>query len=254
MVGEIRRWSAIVLVIALAVGCTGDDGAAAPRSTNPTPSTTIAAAATTTTEPPLIGKPLVVAEQGLSAFPDPIDPLSSLGGYGVVLENPNPDVMATGVRVVTRILDASGAELLVDSAVLNAVLPGQRMAVGRTLIEPISDPTQLDVTVEVSAWIMPAFAAGGLVATQVITEPEQGGGLITTFAVTSSWPKPEEGVDVTAVYRAADGRILGAESATLAIVVPGADVPVRIPLLSPIPDLASTEVFVGRGFAAQTTG
>jgi hypothetical protein len=32
------------------------------------------------------------------------------------------------------------------------------------------------------------------------------------------------------------------------------EVPAQIRLLSPIPDLASTEVFVGRGIAAQTTG
>ena len=50
-----------------------------------------------------------------------------------MIENPNPDVMATGVRVVTRLLDDAGTELLVDSALLNAILPEQRMAVGRTL-------------------------------------------------------------------------------------------------------------------------
>lgn len=252
MIGEVRRASTIVLVIAMTMGCTGDDGSGAPTASRPVTTTEVVAA--TTTEPPVSGSPLIVAEQGLSAFPDPIDPLSSLGGYGVVLENPNPDLMATGVRVVTRILDAAGTELLVDSAVLNAVPPGRRMAVGRTLIEPIVDPTQLDVSVEVSAWIVPASTTGTLSATQVITEPEQGGGLVTIFTVTSTWPKPEEGVDVTAVYRAADGRILGAESATLAVVAPGADVPVRILLLSPIPDMAATEVLVGRGFAAQTIG
>ena len=78
--------------------------------------------------------------------------------------------------------------------------------------------------------------------------------MVTTFTVTSTWPEPEEGVDVTAVYRAADGRILGAESTALTTVPPGADRPGRIPLLSPIPDLASTDVFVGRGFVAQTIG
>ena len=58
--------------------------------------------APTTTAPPLTGEPLVVVDQGVSTFPDPFDPRATLGGYGVVIENPNPDVMATGVRVVTR--------------------------------------------------------------------------------------------------------------------------------------------------------
>ena len=147
----------------------------------------------------------------MSTFPDPFDPRATLGGYGVVIENPNPDVMATGVRVVTRILDDAGTELLVDSALLNAVLPDQRMAVGRTLVEPIEGPTQLEVAIEVSEWLEPASTEGRLAATAVVTEPEEAGGSVTRFNVISTWPDEEEGVDVTAIYRAADGRILGAD-------------------------------------------
>jgi hypothetical protein len=40
----------------------------------------------------------------------------------------------------------------------------------------------------------------------------------------------------------------------LALVSPGADTPGQIRLLSPIPELAATEVYVGRGLAAQTVG
>jgi hypothetical protein len=72
--------------------------------------------------------------------------------------------------------------------------------------------------------------------------------------VRSSWPEQEDGVDVTAIYRAADGHILSAESTTLAVVPVRGAVPGQIRLLSPIPDLATTEVFVGRGIAAQTIG
>ena len=254
MTGGTCRRPAAVLLAALAMACSGDDGgAASPRVERPALSPT-QPQTTGTTEAPLVGEPLLVSEQGLSTFPDPIDPTSSLGGYGVVIDNPNPDLMATGVRVVTRILDASGVELLVDRAVLNAVSPAGRMAVGRTLIEPLADPTQLEVQVEVSAWLRPASATAELTATEIVTEPAPGGGLVTSFDVSSSWPEREEGVDATAVFRAADGSILGAEYTTIAFVAPGASAPVRITLLSPIPGLASTEVFVGRGFAAQTTG
>ena len=127
--------------------------------------------------------------------------------------------MATGVRVVTRILDPAGAELLVDSTLLNGILPGQRMAVGRTLIEPIEEPTSLDVKVEVTAWLPPASTDGRLVAEDVVTEPEEAGGSVTRFKVRSTWPELEDGVDVTAVYRAEDGRILSAESTSLDVPV-----------------------------------
>jgi len=239
------------LVIALTAACSGGSGDDDSRSTTTRP---FSQGVTTTTEPPLVGQPLVVAEQGVTSFPDPYDRSQSLGGYGVVLLNPNPDLLAAGVHVTTHLLDAAGTELLVDNALLNGVMPGQRMAVGRTLIEPIAKPTQLTVTVEVSAWLRPAAPTGSLTAQEAVTEPEPYGGAVTRFAVHSGWPTNEEGVDVTAVYRAADGRVLAAESTTLEELPPGAVVLSQIRLLSPIPGLASTEVLVGRGFAAQTVG
>ncbi len=255
MRGRARRAAALA-VLALAAGAcsgSGDDRPTAADSDTTDP-VTASTASSTTTAPPLTGEPLVVVEQGVSTFPDPIDPTATLGGYGVILENPNPAVMATGVRVVTRILDDAGSELLVDRALLNAVLPGQRMAIGRTLIEPIDGPTRLEVDMEVSAWLLPASPDGRLVADSVVTEPEAAGGSVTRFTVRSTWPEAEDGVDVTAIYRTEDGRILGAESTTLASVPFDEPVTGEIHLLSPIPDLATTEVFVGRGFAALTTG
>jgi hypothetical protein len=247
------RAAALVAVAALLAACssTDDDGTA---DTTPTTSVSTTTTAPTTTAPPLTGKPLVVVDQGVSSFPDPFDPTATLGGYGVVIENPDAELMATGIRVITRILDDAGTELLVDSTLLNGILPGQRMTVGRTLIEPIEDPTRLEVAFEVTAWLVPASPDGRLVAEGVVTEPEEAGGAITRFTVRSTWPEPEDGVDVTAVYRAADGRILSAEPTSLASVPIDQPVAGQIRLLSPIPDLATTEVFVGRGFAALTTG
>jgi hypothetical protein len=236
----------------LVAACSGDDDESGGATS--APQRVIVETTTSTTEAPLTGQPLVVAEQGVSSFPDPFDPTTTLGGYGVILQNPNPDVMATGVRIVTRVLDPAGAELLVDHSLLNAIMPNQRMAVGRTLIEPIADPTQLVVTVEVTAWLKPAFAEGALTVDNVVTEPEENGGAVTRFTARSTWPAPEDGVDVTAIYRAADGRILGAESTTLGSVPVRGEVPGQIRLLSPIPELSTTEVFIGRGIAAQTSG
>lgn len=255
MLRRARRAVAVSLLIAVAVGCAGgDDDEGGSETTTTSVTTSTSTSSSTTTEPSLTGDPLVVAEQGVSSFPDPFDPTATLGGYGVILQNPNPDVMATGVRVVTRILDDAGTELLVDSALLNGVLPGARMAVGRTLIEPIKDPTRLEVAVEVTAWLLPASTEGRLVAEGVVTEPEEAGGSVTRFSVRSTWPDEEDGVDVTAVYRAADGGILAAEYVSLAVVPTDGPVAGQIRLLSPIPDLATTEVFVGRGFAALTLG
>jgi len=247
--------AAAFLAALVATACSGGGDASSSRDTGRSTGSTVAIATTTsTTEATLTGQPLVIAEQGVSSFPDPFDHTATLGGYGVILQNPNADVMATGVRVVTHILDPTGKELLVDSTLLNAVMPGQRMALGRTLIEPVENPTQLSITVEVAAWLLPASAKGGLASEDVVTEPEANGGAITRFTVRSTWPEPEEGVDATAIYRAADGRILGAESTTLALVPPATTSPGQIRLLSPIPELATTEVFVGRGLAAQTSG
>jgi hypothetical protein len=250
----VRLVAAALGAALLVTGCSGGGGDGSDAVTSTTVNRASAETTTSTTEAPLTGQPLIVAQQGVSSFPDPFDLTTTLGGYGVILKNPNPDVMATGVRVTTRILDPAGTELLVDHALLNAVMPNQHMALGRTLIEPIAEPTQLDVKVEVTAWLKPAFTEGSLVAEGVVTEPEENGGAVTRFTVRSTWPEGEDGVDVTAIYRAADGRILGAESTSITSVPARGAVPGQIRLLSPIPDLASTEVFVGRGIAAQTTG
>lgn len=244
-----RSVAGAALALLLAAGCSsgGGDGAST--------TTTAPGDTTSTTEAVILqGEPLVVADQGVSAFPDPFDPASTLGGYGVVLHNPNPDLMAVGVRVTSRILDPAGAELLVDRSLLNAVMPGTDMAVGRTLIEPIADPTAIEVAVEVAAWAPVDEPAPPFAAEAVTTEADVAGGAVTRFTVRSDRTVAEEAVDVTAVYRAADGRILGAETTTLASVPAGATTPGQIRLLSPIPSLATTDVYVGRGIAAQTGG
>jgi hypothetical protein len=250
----VRAVAAALAVLAMAACSSGGDATAESRAARATTTHQLVETTTTAPGPVLTGQPLIVVEQGVSAWPDPFDHTATLGGYGVILQNPNPDLLASGVRVVTRVLDPAGTELLVDSTLLNGVMPGQRMALGRTLIEPIVDPTQLAITVEVTSWLRPTAPEGGLQADSVVTEPEEHGGAVTRFTVRSTWPEPEEGVDVTAVYRAADGRILAAESTVLASVPVRGDVAGQIRLLSPIPDLVTTEVFVGRGLAAHTTG
>ena len=249
------RLIAATFAVALAAACSGGgDIASLAERAQAAATTTIPPSTTTTAGLVRTGEPLEIVEQGVSSFPDPFDPGATLGGYGVVLRNPNPDVIAAGVRVITRVLNSLGEELVTDRTLINGVMPRQRMALGRTLIEPVEDPAQLHVSVEVSAWLEPASTTGRLMAEDVVTEPEPNGGAVTRFTVRSTWPESEEGVDVTAVYRGADGRILSAESTTLPLVPPSGEVPSQIRLLSPIPDLTTTEVFVGRGLAAQTTG
>ena len=224
------------------------------RERLPSSSPSSSAPASSTTVSPANALPLVVTEQGLVSFPDPYLRGQSLGGYGVVLQNPNPELLAAGVRVTTRVLDAAGTELLVDNALLNGIMPGQRMAVGRTLVESVTGPTRLDITVDVSAWIAPATGVGELRATEAITQPEPNGGAVTRFAVQSASAGGEDGVDVAALYRGTDGVLLAVETTALDQLPPGQIVVGQIRLLAPIPGLVSTEVLVGRGLSAQITG
>lgn len=244
-----RAASGAAALILSVAACTGGSGGVGnePSESSVVPTTPV-------TEPTALGQPLMVVEQGVIDFPDPYDRTQSLGGYAVVLLNPNRDLLAAGVHVTTHLRDAQGTELLIDNALLNGVMPGQRMAVGRTVIEPIAAATQLTVSVEVSAWLHPAATTGSLSAEEAVTSPEPLGGAVTRFAVRSSWPWPEEDVDITAVYRGPGGKVLAAESTTLDVVPPGAVVFSQIRLLLPIPGLVSTEVLVGRGIGAQTIG
>lgn len=245
------RLKAAVAAAALAGGllaaCSGGGGGAEATST------TLPTVTSTTVEREPVGAPLTVLDQGVTAFADPYDSSQTLGGYGVVLGNPNQDLMAAGVLVTSRLLDEGGEEVLVDRTLLNGVMPGQKMAVGRTIVEPIAAPSQLEVSIMVSTWLPPA-APGGINAQEAVTVPEPFGGAATTFALRSAWPSNEESVDVTAVYRDADGNILSAEMTAIDEVPAGEVVAGRIRLLAPIPGLESTEVLVGRGLAAQITG
>jgi hypothetical protein len=246
------RSLAALLVGALLVtsaACTDDlDLPESATTTEPTIQPT-----STSTTVPREGIPLVVVEQGTTSFPDPYERGQRIGGYGVVLQNPNDNVLAAGVQVTTRLLDANGAVLLTDHALLNGIMPGQRMAVGRTIVEQIAPAASLQVSVNVAGWLPPA-AAGELAAQEALTTPEPYGGAVTRFAVRSGWPAVEEGVDVVAVYRDDAGRILSAEATTVDLLPAGDIVVGQIRLLAPIPGLATTEVLVGRGFAAQSTG
>jgi hypothetical protein len=232
----------------LAAACSGDgSGAPLPTTTSTDPSVTVTTLVRT-------GGPLVVVDQGFVSFPDPYASGQSLAGYGVVLQNPDPALLAAGVNVTTRFLGADGAELLVDRALLNGVMPGRTMAVGRTIVEHIATPAQLVVTVEVDAWIPPVLAADSLEVTEGVTEPEVYGGAVTRFAITSSAGSDEDSLDVAAVYRDGAGALLAVETTQVDQLPPGEVVVGQIRLLAPIPGLASTEVLVGRGLAAQVSG
>ena len=230
----------------------GDRGAGTTSSADSATETTASTTTTTTSVVPTAQ--LRIAEQGFSTFPDPLDEEATLGGYGVIVENPNTDALATGVTVRSRILAADGAVLFDDTALLNGIMPGQRMAVGGTLLEPIAAPNRLDVQLQVAAWLTPADETGEAAAEDIVTAPEADGGARTRFSVRSTWPVDEEGVDVTAIYRAADGRILAGEQTTIELLPAGGSVASEVRLLAPIPDLARTDVLVGRGFGAQTVG
>ena len=204
--------------------------------------------------PPLTGEPLVVAEQGVSTFPDLVDPQANLGGYGVVIENPNPDLMATGVRVVTRILDrrrrraagrqhpaqrhpprpADGGRPHADRADRGAHQPrgdgrGHRLA-----------PAGVDRRTAGRRGRRHR-ARGG----RRVRHPLHGP-LHLARRSRTAWTSPRSTGPRTAASSAPSRPRSTCPSANPSTA--------SIRLLSPIPDLARTEVFVGRGFAALTIG
>src|SRR5687768_4319256 len=104
-----RRLAAVVAALALAAAtgtACSDDGADLPE--RPTTTLDTIQPLITSTTVPREGIPLVVVEQGVTSFPDPYDRGQALGGYGVVLENPNEGLLAAGVQVTTRVLGADG--------------------------------------------------------------------------------------------------------------------------------------------------
>ena len=205
------------------------------------------------TLPPGPDAGLQVADQGITIVPDRFDESRREGTLAVIVENPHDDWLAQGVQVSATFLDEGGQPLGADDGFVEVVLPGQSVAVASLFFDAPTVPVAgLDVQVEVARWRETGPVTGGFSITEVQTNEAEFSGVRTTFLIQSDFDEPLTDVGVTAVYRAADGRIIGGYDTFVDRLDPGVATPAEIDLLANVDpaQIASTELYPTAAFGS----
>ncbi len=230
---------------------TGDDGE--PGSVLEEDAPTLEDLTSDVTLPPGPDTGLQVAEEGISIVPDRFDDARREGTFAVIVENPHDDWLAQGVQVTVRFLDEAGTPLGEDSGFVEVVLPGQRVAVAALFFDAPTVPVvDLDVQIDVARWRETGAIAGGFTISEVTTTEAEFSGVRTTFQIRSDFDEVLTDVGVTAVYRAADGRIIGGYDTFVDVLEPGVATPAEVDLLANIDpaQIAATELYPTAAFGS----
>lgn len=205
------------------------------------------------TLPPGPDSGLQVADQGITVVPDRFDESRREGTFAIIVQNPHEDWIAQGVQVSATFLDEAGAPLGADDGFVEVVLPGQSVAVAALFFDAPTVPVAgMDVQVEVARWRETGPMEGGFTITEVQTNEAEFSGVRTTFLIQSDFEEPLTDVGVTAVYRAADGRIIGGYDTFVERLDPGVPTPAEIDLLANVDpaQIASTELYPTAAFGS----
>jgi hypothetical protein len=205
------------------------------------------------TLPPGPAEGLQVAGQGLTVVPDRFDPNRREGTFAVVIANPHERWLAQGVQVTVTFVDEAGTALGTDNGFIEVVLPGQQVAVASLVFEAPTVPVaRMDVGVEVARWRETGPFEGAFAITDVQTNEAEFSGVRTTFTITSGFDEPLADVGITAVYRAADGRIIGGYDTFVERLDPGVPTPAEVDLLANVDpaEIATTELYPTAAFGS----
>jgi hypothetical protein len=205
------------------------------------------------TLPPGPDEGLQVAGQGLTVVPDRFDEARREGTYAVILANPHERWLAQGVQVTVTFVDEAGTALGTDSGFVEVVLPAQQVAVASLFFEAPTVPVaRMDVAIDVARWRETGPFEGSFAITDVATTEAEFSGVRTTFTIRSDFDEPLTDVGITAVYRAADGRIIGGYDTFVERLDPGVPVAAEVDLLANVDpaEIASTELYPTAAFGS----
>ena len=189
---------------------------------------------------------LLLVEQGFT--------LGSSGGgtnwaqVGLVFENPNSAThVARSVTVQLTFYDANNALAGSSEEFLGPILPGQKGALGRPVFDVVN-AAEMEVEFRVD-WESVNFDVGAFTFEEVSTTPAQFGGFETRGFVVSSFEDEQENVQVVAIYKDAEGNVLGGESTYVDFVPAGERSPFEISTFSQFTvPVSTTDMYAFVGF------
>jgi len=205
------------------------------------------------TLPPGPKRPLEVAAQGITVVPDRFDESRREGTYAVIVQNPHSRWLAQGVQVTVTFLDEAGAPVGEDSGFVEVVLPDQRVAVASLFFDAPTVPLSgMSVAIDVARWRETGPVEGAFTISEVQTDEAEFSGVRTRFQIQSGFDEVLTDVGITAVYKAADGRIIGGYDTFVERLEPGVPTPAEIALLANVDpaSIAATELYPTAAFGS----
>jgi hypothetical protein len=253
-----------VIAVVLLVVLTSDDGdgsLAAPSTTDPAePVTTRRPDTPETTEPsPDTTAPddsdeaavagdvsaLDVVEDGFSTYAGSIGDTTN-GSFGFLVENTG-DATIVGAPLSVAIRDEAGGVIETTNFTVGVIRPGETLGYGAELIQhPTDGIGEIDVQVGESVATYEVPAEGTLTVSDIDTTGDDHR-VTTTFAVSSTYGEQVDYAEPHAIYRDASGRIIGGGNGILDFIPPGGQQTGQVDILAPIPNIATTEVYVDPG-------
>jgi hypothetical protein len=240
---------ALVAVAALALpSLTGSKQAttAATAATAATPTTSGAPAAqgqttiaSATTQAGTVAGTVQVVRSGFTQLAPEPDGDAHVS-YAVVLHNPRNDQVALNVRAIMTFTGGNGAVVETKDEGLDALLPGQTAAVADTT--GARGVRRMRVQLFVGGFA-PAQGLTGKLSASGARTSVVAGELVTTATVRSTLGRPLSGADVVAVYYDSSGRIIGGQSDSVDVVLPGGAAPARLDTSHVLRGIARTEVY-----------
>lgn len=162
--------------------------------------------------------------------------------YAVVFENAG-SAIATSAQYQIAFEDGAGTVLSSEQGYVTAVLPGTSVAAAGYVYD-------VDGAEEMTVQLMPGESeeidgeAANFEVTNVTTTSQEFGGMKTTATVASPFTRDLENLEAVAVYRNADGEIIGGDYTYLNFVPAGGSSAVEITGSYDGEDPSETEVYI----------
>lgn len=253
-----------VLVAAALVGVilmltsSGDDEPSTGTTTPTTAAPATTAAPGETTAPPTTeagggtggqtAGDIAVVESGFSVYTDQLSEEERVS-YGFTIQN-NGDQVATSVPVTIAFLDDGGTVVGTADQNIGVLLPGQKMGLGDEPYDVATGAATMQVTVgEPSSWEAPDNY-GEITVAGISTTVDDYGAPTSNFTATSTYSEQIDSPYAYAIYRNANGDIVGGSYGFLNFVPANGDTAGEVTSYSSIPDIdgTKTEVYVDPGY------
>jgi hypothetical protein len=247
---------AIAMVALVVVLTSGDDEPSEPTTSPSTeqpeqtggPGTT--ASPDTTAAEPSGDATVAVVESGFSNFMGGFDQDERSVAYGFIVENSGGDI-ATDITISVSAYDAAGTAVASGSHTIYVLRPGQKMGVGDEFFGDTfaADVDRIDVQVsEPSGLGSEDVPTEGELTAEGITTTADDYSVTTKFTAKSTYAEQLDYPSAYAVYRNAEGAIIGGSTGTVDFIPASGSVAAEVRSWEAIPNIATTEIFLDPGW------